>query len=169
MKISLVLIDIVLIISIALPYYWFIKLGLKQAKENNNKFQTLLSMNNLSLGVQEIWSNTLIGIDPVKNSLIFIKLVNPDNVFKIIDLSTVKNCELKEVVKHINSGSSREKILDRLDIELTIFGSEETKILLTFYDLKDIYKEEFETLRGEKWIKLINHYIHNQKAKKLVA
>lgn len=169
MKISLVLIDILLVISIALPYYWFIKLGLKQEKENNNKFLSLVSSHNLSLGVQEIWGNTLIGIDPVKSSLIFIKLINPDNVFEMIDLSTVKNCELREVFKYRNRGNSREKMLDRLDIELTIFDNEETKVLLNFYDLKDIYKEEFETLRGEKWVKLIKQYINYPKSKNLVA
>jgi len=51
MKIS-VLINILLLISIALPYYWFIKPGLKQ--ESNNKFQELLSMNNLTPGSENL-------------------------------------------------------------------------------------------------------------------
>lgn len=158
MKPSIALIDIILFLSIFVPYYLFIRAGRKSKKQQLKTYRNIASSHGLQPDVQECWDNNYIGIDSKENSLIFIKSRDQKEYTQLAPLDQVKDCCLVKNHKKIRKGEVKEDVLSLLGIELRYHNQKKAAELLTFYDATATSGENHEVPRAEKWLKLIKEH-----------
>lgn len=169
MKLSVFIIDLILILSISLPYYLFIRAG-RNGKQIRNKIINKINRNQGILpNIQEQWSNYYIGIDSLENSLIYIQFANQEAVDKLILLDKVRDCSLIQEFKHIRKGQKKEDVLNYLAIELRYHhpGTPATRVV--FYDAAAMTGEDYEMQRAGKWLGVIKEHLKTRKPGTLAA
>lgn len=163
MKPSIALIDIILFLSIFVPYFLFIRAGRKTKKQKLKAFRNIANTNGLQPELQECWDNNYIGIDPRENGLIFIKSHHQKDNIQVAQFNEVKDCRLVKDHKKIRKGEVKEDVLSLLGIELRFQNQNKAPELLTFYDAASATEENHEVIRAEKWLKLIKDHIGQSK------
>jgi len=156
MNTSLLLISGILVLCTFLPFLLFNKAGKSDIKIMSKQFKQVAEEANLKLDVKENWGNSMIGIDKVQNKLVFSKIKDGVPLTQLISINEIDKCEIitKTKLKRINS--KRESVLEELYLELSFKAQDKNNVVLGFYDNQDIYGEDFEVKRAQKWSELIN-------------
>lgn len=168
MKISESVVTAIITILGVSPFIWFTYLGKKASGKSKKTIKDMLKKENLSFNQKEFWNHNFIGIDEVKNHLVFVKIESPENKMVNIDLSEVKTCHIHKNTKDFKREKKMESELQTLDLEL-IFASQQPNIILNFYDIEDRLSEDFEMKRAEKWKQFITDGIQKNTAKNTAA
>lgn len=156
MDISLVIVSIVLVGSVFIPYFMLNGEEHKERKKIGLIIKCVISENNLNISESENWGNRYIGIDKVQRKMLFLKIIPSGNYTQLLDLNTLKGCQILIKRKDIKTKYKKDSILENLDLEVSVKNKE--ILLLNFFDTDDNI-ENYELNRIEKWRNNILGYI----------
>lgn len=172
MKISMTVVIIATTVLCLVPYLLFILTGNTSSKKRDTLFKEFLAAEKLSLTLKEQWNDSLIGIDQVQKILIFIKVIDYKTTTLRIDLNQLVHCTINKNYKNIKINKDLEAVLQRVDLALTCKPSGEITVI-PLYNNEDLFSENLEIKRAEKWQELIlansTSQIETQEAKKQFA
>ncbi len=155
---SLILISSILVAGVFLPFFLIDRTGWYDSKKRMNQYKLAIAKNKLNITQKEYWGNSFIGIDTAQKKLLFMKVGESGNTVELLDLNRAKECRIVNTMKYAKMKTKKESLLMRLDLEVSFVGNDQPIAVLNFFDMNDIYKEDFEQQRGEKWKALINSY-----------
>lgn len=159
MKLSLWLIDIILFLSIFVPYYLFIRSGKMAEKRKLKTIAQINSNHGISPDIDEHWCNSYIGIDSSEKTLIHIRFGQQSDYITTFLLSEISCCILLKSHKRIKKNKAKEEILTFLGIELSFNDSRKSPQVISLYDIAWVTGENYEVARAEKWAKLIAQHV----------
>lgn len=168
MKLSESVMTILMIVLGILPFIWFTYLGKKVSGKSKNIINDLLKKEDFNFNQKELWNHNFIGIDEVKNKLLFIKLSSGENSIERINLNEVKSCQINKTTRDYKREKKMESELQTLSLELTFIVGK-PKMILNFYDINDSLSEDFEMKRAEKWQQIILQNIAKSKTASIAA
>lgn len=158
MKISLTLLIILTTLTVILPYLWFIRIASRNTQKQDRFFRDILKKENLNFNVKEQWNNNYLGIDKDNKILLFIKHLEIDSVVLKIDLNQIQSCQIKKIAKDIKKYNKTETELQTIDLELHHFTNG-IPTNLNLFDTNELYAQDFEMKRAERWKALIDGII----------
>ncbi|MEH6680469.1 MAG: hypothetical protein V7724_07960 [Sediminicola sp.] len=156
MNTTFIIISLVLVASVFLPFFLIDRSGKSGTQLIKKESKKEILERKLQVTEREIWGNSFIGVAPDQKKLLFIKFNEPGKTVSEIALETVRSCEIESVIGTLKSGNKREKVLERLDLKLTLYNRPQEVIAFNFYDSDGIFKEDFELARAEKWKRTID-------------
>jgi len=159
MKLSLWLIDIILFLSIFVPYYLFIRSGKIAEKRKLKTIAQINSNHGIAPDIDEQWCDSYIGIDSSEKTLIHIRFGQQSEYITTFLLSEISSCILLKNHKRIKKSKAKEEILTFLGIELSFHDSRKSPQVIPLYDLAWVTGENYEVARAEKWVQLITKHI----------
>jgi len=151
MNISMPLLSVLLVLATVTPFLILNYSGKGEAKILTKKADSLKKELNLKFSLKERWGNSFIGLDADQNTLVFMKVYDGVVATEIIDLATVGKSEIIKKDKVVRNAKSKDLVLEKLDLKLSFFDTDKRDKLLSFYDLEDVYLEDYELRRAEKW------------------
>ena len=169
MKLSVIIIDLILILSISLPYYLFIHAGRKGRQGRKKIINKIIQTQGILPNIQEQWGNSYIGIDSLGNSLIHIRFLNQGTAEKIIPLDKVRDCSLIKEFKRIQHGKGKEDVLNLLAIELLYHNPKTPSERVILYDAASMTGEDYEMQRAEKWLGFIKEHLKQKNSETVAA
>lgn len=169
MDYSLILINAIVVLSIFVPYYLFIRAGKSADKKRLQDFKNIAREHHVLPNIEERWGTSYIGVDSLENALIYIHFKGPEQQTKLISLDKVKRCQLIKRNKTIRRGNLKEEVLEYLGIMVEIGGSGQVHETLTFYDVSEDTTEDHELARAEKWLGIIKEHLRPNKPARLAA
>lgn len=167
MDISIVIVSLILVGSVFVPYYFFILAGNSETKKLKSKYMAAIAKNNLKVSQMEIWGNSCIAIDTNQKKLFFMKVFETESKVQLVDLSKIKEAKIVQSKNSIKTKHRVKDLLDKLDLEILLVSGE--RITLNFYDSNQIYAEDFELKRVEKWKAIVFEHIKAVQTRKRVA
>ena len=160
MKISILAINIVLVLSLAIPIIWLILLGIRSTKKTEIKLKSLSEKYKMPFTNEEIWNDNFIGINQPKKVLVFIQLTDSVPVYTEINLAEIASCKTIDTIKFFMEGKKRIPLLEKIDLEFTSIYDKES-FRLNFFNVDINYNQDHELLRAKKWEAIINKIIDN--------
>ena len=151
MNISMPLLSALLVLVTIIPFLILNYSGKGETKILTKKADSLKKEFNLKFSLKEKWGNSFIGLDKECNTLIFLKVFDGVVATEIIDLAAVGKSEIIKKDKVVRNANGKEVVLERLDLKLAFLDTDIPDKLLNFYDLEDVYLEDYELRRAEKW------------------
>lgn len=169
MKTSIIIIDAILVATILVPYYLFIRAGRQAGKRNRNVVKRILKPHQLQPVITEYWNDRYIGIDTQKHVLIFIQFTGEQPEIHLHRLKDLRACEI--VIQRTRNGNSRKtpESLSFLGLHLHFRNLAYENKTLPFYDARDQHGEDFEMARAEKWLKRIKEQMPTLQAAESAA
>lgn len=167
MKLPIIIIDLILILSISLPYYLFIHAGRKGRQGRKKIIDKIIQTQGMLPNIQEQWGDSYIGIDSLENSLIHIQFLNQGAVEKRIPLDKVCDCSLIQESKRIGKG--KEDVLILLAIEFRYRHPKTPAARVVFYDSAAMTGEDYEMQRAEKWLGFIKEHLKPKRSDTVAA
>lgn len=167
MDISLVIVSLTLVGSVFVPYYFFILAGNSETKKIRAKYKAAIAKNNLNISQEETWGNSYIAIDTDQKKLFFMKIYETESIEQLVDLNKIKETKIIEIKKSIKTKNGVKDLLEKLDLEIFFVNGE--RIILNFYDSNQIYSEDFELKRIEKWKAIVFSHIKTVNSGKRAA
>jgi len=149
MDLTLIIVCLVLVGSVFVPYYFFILAGKSETNSIKAKYKAAIAKHNLNVSQFETWANNYIAIDTDQKKLFFLKINETENIEQLVDLNKIKETKIIEIKKSVKTNNGVHIVLEKLDLELFLINGE--RIFLNFYDSNQIYAQDFELKRAEKW------------------
>lgn len=149
MDITLIIVCLVLVGSVFVPYYFFILAGKSKTNSIKAIYKAAIAKHNLNVSQFETWANNYIAIDTDHKKLFFLKINETENIEQLVDLNKIKETKIIEIKKSVKTNNGVHIVLEKLDLELFLINGE--RIFLNFYDSNQIYTQDFEHKRAEKW------------------
>lgn len=159
MNTSMIIISVLLVMAVVVPFLIFNFLGKGDSKIISNKVKQFSKEAHLKLDEKESWGNTFIAIDRTQKILVFSKIIKGEVTIKNIALDQVEKTNIQKNLKLVKTNTGKENVLQRLDLEIVFFAHHEKSLLLNFYDVDQVYTENYELKRAEKWSTLINEVV----------
>ncbi|MEB8327900.1 hypothetical protein OO009_00910 [Flavobacteriaceae bacterium KMM 6897] len=132
-------------------------------------FKLELGKNNIILTEQENWGNTFIGIDKEQKKILYMKFLEAQPTIHLIELSKIQACEIDSKVATVKTKIKKETILQKLNLKITFLNAKNVEAILNFYDAEEIYAEDFEMARAEKWNTIIKENSNTKSSGKKAA
>jgi len=158
MKISILAINIVLVLSLAIPIIWLILIGIRGTKKAEKNLKKLSEKYKMPFTYEEIWNDNFIGINEPEKVLVFIQLTDSVPVYTEIHLAEITSCKTIDTSKFFMEGKKRIPLLEKIDLEFTSIYNKEN-IKLNFFNVDINYNQDHELLRARKWEAIINKII----------
>jgi len=149
MDITLIIVSLILVGSVFVPYYFFILAGKSKTNSIKTIYKAAIAKHNLNVSQFETWANNYIAIDTDQKKLFFLKINETENIEQLVDLNKIKETKIIEIKKSVKTNNGVHIVLEKLDLELFLINGE--RIFLNFYDSNQIYAQDFELKRAEKW------------------
>ncbi|MDX1363601.1 MAG: hypothetical protein R3243_05265 [Arenibacter latericius] len=153
---SMIILSALLVLAVVIPFLILNSSGKGEAKTISNKIKEFAKDAHLSFDTKESWGNRFIGIDKSKKILVFASMKNGEVVINEVALGQVEKASIQMETKMVKTNSRKENVLQRLDVEITYFAHLDELLVLNFYTVEQIYGEDYELKRAEKWKALIN-------------
>jgi len=157
MDISIVIVSLILVGSVFVPYYFLILAGNSETKKLKTKYKAAIAKNNLNISQAETWGNSYIALDTNHKKLFFMKIYETESIEQLVDLNKIKETKIIVSKKSIRTKDGLKEVLEKLDFEILLVSRE--RIILNFYDSNQIYAEDLELKRIEKWKAIIFDHI----------
>ncbi len=157
MDISMIIVSLVLVGSVFIPFYVFNATGQSERKKIGAKIKQVIVQHNLKVSESENWGNTYIGSDAEQRKVLFLKITPLESIEQLVDLNTLKTCQIVEKRKSVKTKEKKELLLEKLDLELLKKNGD--RLLLNFYDASEDRMEDFELKRAEKWKGTLDHMV----------
>ncbi len=151
MNISMPLLSVLLVLATITPFLILNYSGKGEAKILMKKAEGLTKEMNLKFSLKEKWANSFIGLDTERNTLVFLKIFDGVVATEIIDLAAVEKSEIVKKDKVVRNANGKEVVLEKLDLKISFLDTDKPDKLFNFYDLEDVYLEDYELRRAEKW------------------
>ncbi len=153
MDITLIIVSLILVGSVFVPYYFFILAGKSETNTIKSKCKAAIAKNNLNVSQSETWANNYIAVDTDHKKLFFLKINETETLEQLVDLNKIKETKIVVIKKSIKTKNGIDDILEKLDLEIFLINGE--RLSLNFYDSNQIYTQDFELKRAEKWKAII--------------
>jgi len=135
---------------------------LNSNKKNKKKqfVQTLFDMaekSNCKISDNDLWNNTLIGIDKNAHKLFFLRKTEDNSISNEIDLSGIQKCRVINSSRIVTNKESNHTVIDRLELALTSADPKIADTILQFYNTnRDNLFLNGEIQLAEKWAAIVN-------------
>jgi hypothetical protein len=149
MDLTFIIVCVILVGSVFVPYYFFILAGKRETNTIKAKCKAAIAKHNLNVSQSETWANNHIAIDTDQKKLFFLKMHETETIEQLVDLNKIKETKIVVIKKSIKTKFGIHDILDKLDLEIFLINGD--RLFLNFYDSNQIYTEDFEHKRAEKW------------------
>lgn len=167
LQVLIILISIIIVLMIGIAFSFLISRHSKIRLENRLQlFSKLGSDNNLRFTSQEILDHCIIGLDGPSKKLAFLISRKLDNYWKLIDLTELKNCEVKIIFKNENSLHLKKRVLNKkpqkIVLEYELKNS--TKLFqIPFFDVRinKIYEKPELEKKAWHWKAILTQMICN--------
>ncbi|MEB8346619.1 hypothetical protein OO010_11220 [Flavobacteriaceae bacterium KMM 6898] len=169
MDLELIIISLVLVASVFVPFFIIDFSGKSGIKQMRKSFKLELGKNNIILTEQENWGNTFIGIDKEQKKMLYMKFLVAQPTIHLIELSKIQACEIDNKVATVKTKIKKENILQNLNLKLSPIDTSNPEVILNFYDSEEIYAEDFEMARAEKWNTIIKENSNTKSSGKKAA
>ncbi|MCM4167512.1 hypothetical protein KCTC52924_00989 [Arenibacter antarcticus] len=166
---SMTLISVLLVLAVVIPFLVLNSSGKGEAKTIANRIKEFAKEAHLKFDQKESWGNRFIAIDKTRKILVFSRIVNGEVVINEVPMDQVEKSTIQKATKMVKTNSGKENVLQKLDLEITYFAHHEKALLLNFYDIDQIYTEDYELKRAEKWNVIINEVATTSSVGKIVA
>ncbi len=166
MKTSLVILSIILIVSLFLPFLYFVLNGTRNTASTKKLINSALKDSGIIYRLKEIWRKNFIGISNDHKILTNIYFEMEKTIVTNINLAEIKQCF---VIKNYNYDKQKITGLKNLCLELSYKSSGKPNTIINFYDVDKDLSEDFELQRIEKWHKLITDAISEQQILKTAS
>ena len=111
MKISILAINIVLVLSLAIPIIWLILIGIRGTKKTEKKLKKLSEKYKMPFTYEEIWNDNFIGINEPEKVLVFIQLTDSVPVYTEINLAEITSCKTIDTTKFFMEGEKKNSLI----------------------------------------------------------
>lgn len=155
---KLIIVSLILVGSVFVPYYFFILAGKSVTNTIKSKYKEAIVKNNLKVSQSETWANNYIALDTDHKKLFFLKINETETLEQLVDLNKIKETKIVIIKKSIKTKNGVEDVLEKLDLEIFLINGE--RIFINFYDSNQIYSQDFEHKRAEKWKAIIFNHIN---------
>jgi len=138
---------------------------LNSNKKNKKKqfVQTLFDLaekSNCKISDNDLWNNTLIGIDKNAHKLFFIRKTEDNSISNEIDLTGIQKCRVNNSSRVVANKESNHTVIDKLELALTSSDPKIADIILEFYNTnRDNLFLNGEQQLTEKWAAIVNENI----------
>ena len=149
MKTSELVIAVLITVLSIFPFVWFTYLGKRRMSKGKKAINELTKTQNLDFQLKEQWNNSFIGIDEQKKVLFYAKMKSTENESFRIDLNDVKSCKILKDTRDYRREKKIESELQKLDLELELYGK--PNVTINLYNIDDNLSEDFEMKRAELW------------------
>lgn len=157
MKLDIINIAIIMITCVSMPFFLLALIAFIENHRLIRKFNGEAKKFKVNIEKKEFWNQSILGIDPVQNKLLFVQKRNDTFAIELIDLFSIRESKLIPVSVRSHKYRKNGYLLKRIDLQLTL-ESQGTK-LLNFYDSRlNLYKE-MELSHAEMWKSLIHKYL----------
>lgn len=157
MKLSLTVLEILVVSCVFVPFFIFIYKGLNSTSKTKNKAEKITKANGFNYKLKEVWNNKYIGLAEENNMLTYIQFNKEDDKIFNINLSKVKSCEL---ISDYKKGKDKVTRLQYLGLRITFLSMQDEDKVLSFFNNQEAFMENYELQRIKKWHKLINSNIN---------
>ncbi len=142
--------------GVFIPFILFSYAGQSGRKKMDAQIKLIVTQYNLNISESEKWGNNYIGLDIYQRKVLYLDFGASENPNQLIDIDTIKGCQIVEKRKIIKAHGKKEAFLERLDLE--VLQKDGNTLVLTFYNMDENRNEDFELQRIEKWRAIfINH------------
>jgi len=134
-------------------------------KKNKKKqfVQTLFDLaekSNSKISDNDVWNNTLIGIDKNAHKLFFIRKTGDNSISNEIDLIGIQKCRVINSSRVVTNNETNHTVIDKLELALTSPDAKIADTMLEFYNTnRDNLFLNGEQQLTEKWAAIVNENI----------
>lgn len=157
MKIDIIVVHITLLAAVAIPYLLFILAAARQRKKLEIKFLSEVKQMGLTLDKNDSWNTNIIGIDQTQQIVLLIQQNSLQTNVEVLDLKTVKSSYLLHHYRNIKINRKNEEILQRVELELSLYDGQKRSILLFDDDIHNY--QDYEMNHAIKWNQIIQDSI----------
>lgn len=158
MKPDLITISLIMTTCVFLPFFLLPIINYIEKSRLLKKFNGEAAKYQLTIKQQENWNQSILGIDPIQNKLLYVQKRNNNFSIEVIDLLQVKDSKLLPVSipspKYKKSGG----LLLRIDLQFTFLTDQSPKILNLYDSRLNLFKD-MEFSHAENWNNLIHNFL----------
>lgn len=151
----MIAVNLAVVSIVFVPYFLLIYIGQREYRKIDNLFKKEAKKNDLKIEVKDRWNLNAIGIDSRQQKLLFVQRRNEEFFVQLVNLSNIKESKIFQYSKSININGVNELVLQKIDLELVPFNSDE-KTIISLFDSDLTFDQDFEMKHAEKWNRLIN-------------
>lgn len=167
MNTSFILISTLLVLSVFLPFLYFVYNGAKNTVSIKKQANELIKNNGLVYSAKESWRKNFIAISDQSNVITFIQFgTDTSNIITDINLNDLKACN---IIKNYNHGTNKSLSLKNLSLEFIYKAANKPNTSISFFDIDADLTEDFELQRIEKWHDLIKNALNNTNKMKMAS
>ncbi|HEA22507.1 hypothetical protein LCGC14_1163720 [marine sediment metagenome] len=157
MDTSFVLVCLIVTGGVFIPFILFSYAGQGRTRKVDSQIKLVATQYNLNISKSEKWGNSYLGLDTDQRKLLYLDFGASENPNQLIDIDAIKGCQIVEKRKILKAHENKEALLESLDLE--VLQKDGTSLVLTFYDIDENRKEDFELQRIEKWRDILMNHI----------
>ena len=158
MDLGITIIGTICVALCAIPFIITNRTRAKKKKELLLALRNVAEQHQGKVTEYEICGNYAIGVDKVKNTVSFVSSKDDVLESQFADLTTIRNCE---IVKNTRLNANKSEVIDQLSLKLSTANTNESNIILEFYNAQVSFQFSGEIASIEKWNKLINGLLTN--------
>lgn len=158
MKQDIITISLIMVTCVFLPFFLLPIINYIEKHRLLLKFRREAANNQLSIKLQESWNQSILGIDPVHNKLLYVQKRNNNFSIEIIDLLQVKDSRLLQITIPSSKYKKQGGLLLRIDLQF-IFLTDPCPKILNIYDSRLNLFKEMEFSHAENWNDLIHRFL----------
>lgn len=150
----MVAVNIAVVSLVFIPYFLLIMIRKKESRKIEKRYKQEVKNLNLEPDHKDRWNQNLIGIDSKEWKLIFVQRRQKEIFVQVIDLLSIKKCEISQRAKLIFANGVNGSVLENIDLELTPhYGGD--KILVNIFSSENTFDQKHELVHAENWKKII--------------
>lgn len=154
MKIDILIVHFAVVAAVSIPYILFVLAASNERKKIKREFEKAAKQLDLKLDQTDKWNANIIGIDKAHQKVLLVQRRKENFFTQIIDLKNVKSSVLLHDQRSIKINKKPEEVLQKIDMELSLYNGE--KQLVNLFDCDLTYSQDYEMQNAEKWNKILN-------------
>ena len=156
MELGIAAIGIASVAICAMPFVVTSRSRKLKEKKMKASLNDVANKHNCTISEHEIFGHYAIGVDQEKKFVFFISKSGEDLNQQYVDLSTIKTCEIANIGK---SYARKEKITERLLLNLFPKNNNEPDTVFEFYDVEVNFQLSGEFQSIQKWNSVIKNLL----------
>ena len=155
MDLNTTIIGLLILALFILPVILISRSGKSKGKKFEKDFFSESSKNELIISEKALWDEQAIGIDIVKNKIIYLDWSGPERIDYIFELKDVKVFESEPSLGERNKKNFSYKKVERLGLRFCFKDSAKRDLNITFYIAGIGQQFDDQVTLFEKWSKII--------------
>ncbi|WP_055443160.1 hypothetical protein [Lacinutrix himadriensis] len=156
------IIGVIITLIVILPILFIQRSQTNKKKKSKKRFIEEAFKNDLNVTTPDFWGTYYaIAIDESKNKLIYSKIIDDVYNTKIMDLDTIRSCEIVRTNRTFKSNNVFKTETDKIDLVIG-FNSNKEKEVLEFYNVDVNIEMTNEIALLEKWETKIKSSVHKK-------